>query len=891
MALPKPSPGLLPAENYARFRAAFDAIDALQGSLAQETTDRTSSTAAIVATLNALSGILADTQARLTQEQTNRSTSDQITAENLILLFSRVDSEAAARAAIGKALDDLRASLVETIALEAAYRMDGDVGARCRPGDTPAAFVAAPVAGLRPGLPALSSDLVDIGDNGSVARLTTEATVSMRVGVAIEANRIYRARWIVQRRVDTRDPSNNAVRLGIAWLDRYRRALSGPSGFSVVKDLRSLKVSDGRQVVSTTFSRFGVGSLTAAPPTAVRAAGFVQKFGGDDAVDIELIDITDITDLASLPDLSSEALAQIGALVSQNLSPRLAAVESATTSPNSLAFATQADAAAAMIPANVTTIQTRGLASAGDGSSGLYKRTTTEIAFTNPSTSFQSQDGAFWLRIESVVDRVQRGQVGPESVSYFGAQRAVTSAVGVGAYDVTFDIIYARSRPGYNGDDAPALNRALLYYTAIQIQPITLNLKTTVYALLRNQKIYCLGGMQAVVWLRDAMHIGSTLVFGDAYDPTKPAGACAIEGGFFVHIGRANYGSGPLPGGKLTGGQCHIEVHGGQRPEIHVGGYGCQHFITYFGGSGIMFDQGFVFGGVWDPANLAAQEGVSHVRLVYSPAHGWPKTSHFRSGEHYGNTSAEARQFTAGNVTLSDRQIIGPQFNFLFESFEDLTVDMGFSAGASVANFGFRPKDNSYIAHNAKINGGWHDEAQGANFLFRRDSDAAPVPTDIDISRVHVNGQYRTRNALVADGTNGRFAARNLNVTESRFTAHLLSQLVLSGVDGGSATGNTFRAANAAGTTDNDISNNACMAIFGMTRSFHRDNNKYGGGANEYDGLEVTAMKYGAVDVTPASQGNTYGPTERPAYTGLRNGVAAINQPGGGFQFGGTKLS
>lgn len=81
------------------------------------------------------------------------------------------------------------------------------------------------------------------------------------------------------------------------------------------------------------------------------------------------------------------------------------------------------------------------------------------------------------------------------------------------------------------------------------------------------------------------------------------------------------------------------------------------------------------------------------------------------------------------------------------------------------------------------------------------------------------------------------------------------------------------------------------MAIFGMTRSFHRDNNKYGGGANEYDGLEVTAMKYGAVDVTPASQGNTYGPTERPAYTGLRNGVAAINQPGGGFQFGGTKLS
>ncbi|MCJ2065278.1 hypothetical protein MKK63_21550, partial [Methylobacterium sp. J-088] len=261
---------------------------------------------------------------------------------------------------------------VSSAALRAAGAELAYTGRTDRPGQGGLAFAlvadAAQLGGDTGALPRLAADALAFGADGSVARVRGSSVIGSRVAYPVEPGRVYRARFVVRRRADASDPSNDTVRLAIAWLDQAKNVLPGARAFTVVKDLRDLLASAGRQEVATTFAASpGAAVLIAAPPNAVYARPFVQTFGADGLTDIAVIVVRDLTDALSLDPVSTDALARLSAIESQNLGPRVAAVESRVQNPDSLTFTTRADAAAATIPGHVTSVVTRGAIAPGDG--------------------------------------------------------------------------------------------------------------------------------------------------------------------------------------------------------------------------------------------------------------------------------------------------------------------------------------------------------------------------------------------------------------------------------------------------------------------------------------------------------------------------------------------
>lgn len=276
-----------------------------------------------------------------------------------------------------------------------------------RPGDDPSAFVfCATLADLAraPDLPPLPAALVAVSDNGAVIRMTGAGIIAARWGYALEPGRVLGLRAVLQRRSSVADPAGNGVRFGVAWLDQA----GGPvqtKPFDVVKDLLRLGPSDGRVEIATTVARGpGKSVLLRAPYGARFAVPFVEAFGNDGLPDIEVLDGEDASRAVLLPPVSQDLVARVDGIEAQDLPQRLVAVESATQNPASLTFATVGDARAASIAASVSTLSVRGAVTPGDARGASYRRVSQAVAAAGlAGASFQSKDGAWWLRVDGSV--------------------------------------------------------------------------------------------------------------------------------------------------------------------------------------------------------------------------------------------------------------------------------------------------------------------------------------------------------------------------------------------------------------------------------------------------------------------------------------------------------
>lgn len=277
-----------------------------------------------------------------------------------------------------------------------------------RPGDGALAFAlvtsVAALGGPYRQLPTVPPGLIAVGDNGRVVRLVAPAIVGMLRAVAIEPSRAYRVRAAVRRRANSADPSNDTVRIAVAWLDQAGNAMPSVAP-SVVADLTLLNVADGRRLIDASIATAAGPNVEIVKPAgAVYARAYVQSFSSTGLTDVEVIDIADVTDATLLDPVSADALNRIGAIESANLPPRIDQIEAAIGNPNSLTFPTRSDAIAATIPANVTVVILRGLTAAGDGRGRQYKRVTSlPNPLYGPEQGFTSADGANWLRIEKLI--------------------------------------------------------------------------------------------------------------------------------------------------------------------------------------------------------------------------------------------------------------------------------------------------------------------------------------------------------------------------------------------------------------------------------------------------------------------------------------------------------
>lgn len=261
-----------------------------------------------------------------------------------------------------------------------------------RPGDNPYGFTLATSvggdAGVLPGLPA---GAVAFGSGGNVARFIGPATITAVRKTAVEPGRLYRMRFVVQRRANTADPANNAVRHRIVWLDQAGTVI----GQTVIAELVSLTTASGRTEVTATFARqMGGGVDFAAPGGAVAARPQVQIFGGEPTTDVEVMSITDVTDAVVLDPVSADVVARVDALYSQDLPARLETVEVAVGTPKTRVFLTKGDAQATSVSPTVETITLIGDTASGDGRGDTFVR-----AAGTPTTGnfFATADGAWWV--------------------------------------------------------------------------------------------------------------------------------------------------------------------------------------------------------------------------------------------------------------------------------------------------------------------------------------------------------------------------------------------------------------------------------------------------------------------------------------------------------------
>jgi hypothetical protein len=155
-----------------------------------------------------------------------------------------------------------------------------------RPGDAPYAFTSSTDGGATRDLPVLSRSTTT-NANGATMRVA-EADVAMRKVEAIESGKVYRVRFKLQRAVNTRDPDNDAIQLGLVCLSNTKTKIS-ELVFLTITD-RSASSGEFEQ----TFTIGGsVGDLVqfALPGNTRYAQGFVRTFGTTPLTDINVIEI------------------------------------------------------------------------------------------------------------------------------------------------------------------------------------------------------------------------------------------------------------------------------------------------------------------------------------------------------------------------------------------------------------------------------------------------------------------------------------------------------------------------------------------------------------------------------------------------------------------------
>lgn len=214
-------------------------------------------------------------------------------AETTAALESKADS-AATTAALADKAD--QTATTDALAGEAGIEAITKQSSRA---EMSSAFSAATTgsdrAEIAVGTPAVNDDLGAVWQlNGSDA-VDGFQDIAPRKEIAIEAGRIYRARFSLARIVDPVDPSGHSIEVRLRSLNKSRGGVSNV----VVSDLGSIVVADGVVDYEFRFSS-AEGQDRKTPATARYALPHLRVYGADHATDIAVIDVQDITDTAGL---------------------------------------------------------------------------------------------------------------------------------------------------------------------------------------------------------------------------------------------------------------------------------------------------------------------------------------------------------------------------------------------------------------------------------------------------------------------------------------------------------------------------------------------------------------------------------------------------------------
>lgn len=245
------------------------------------------------------------------------------------------------------ALEGAVQEVVDALYVDIGERPLSEVPLAMRPGTAPDGFAGA-VSGLATALAAAPGDAVTTSE-GTARRLTASGVLAQRAALPLEPGRNYILRVRYRRGEDPADPSGHTVRVAIAWVDQYGNQLAGGDAFDVVDDQASWSVSDGLKTVSATLSRAS-GQDVQAPALARGWRPYVQKYGEDGPVDVEVIAWADVTDAGAMLSPDVTALdARVTTIEGFDANTRLSALESAVGTPDTVRFALQSDLVAATI--------------------------------------------------------------------------------------------------------------------------------------------------------------------------------------------------------------------------------------------------------------------------------------------------------------------------------------------------------------------------------------------------------------------------------------------------------------------------------------------------------------------------------------------------------------
>jgi len=342
---------------------------------------------------------------------------------------ARVAADAAERAALATGLAaEAQARAAAILALPLP------VPTHHRPGDAPVNFgMSLPDGEVLPS--PVPEALLRYDDAGRVVRLTGAGLLASRHLCALEPNRRFLVTFVVQRRVASPDPDNDAITCALAWYGQGKGRLTD----TVVRDFVGLTIGAGRMIATAVVARHAGSQIDIVSPDAARyCRPYVQTYGNLVQSDVEIIRWLDVTDVVAFaPDVSALA-ARIAAIEAIDAGDRIGVLESEATAPSTIRLPTIGDLAAAIIPASVDGVELLGHTAAGDGGRALYRRAATEPSHVG---KVQSLDGQWWELRESFVTDAMFGNVAGAKETYLKSFNAQKS-----------DSIYRRS-----GITAPAI--------------------------------------------------------------------------------------------------------------------------------------------------------------------------------------------------------------------------------------------------------------------------------------------------------------------------------------------------------------------------------------------------------------------------------------------------
>lgn len=301
-------------------------------------------------------------------------------------------------AAIGKAnLVDGKAdtSLVEAL----LTKLPISAPVQHRPGDAPFEFGQSLASGERDAVAPIPESIVRYDDAGRVVRLAGDGICAPRQLYALEPGRRYKVTFVVQRRVNSPDPDNDAIRCALAWYNQAKGALVSPAS-TTIEDLVGITTGTGRITVQAVVARAPSGDVDIVSPASARyCRPYVQTFGTFVQNDVEVIGWDDITDVVAFaPDVSA-LQAEIDALTSLDLGDRVSVLEGFSTSPNFFRVETIGALAAANVPVSVDVVEVLGYYAVGDG--GDHKRVRVG---SSTATTQTDAGGAHWEIVGDVLD-------------------------------------------------------------------------------------------------------------------------------------------------------------------------------------------------------------------------------------------------------------------------------------------------------------------------------------------------------------------------------------------------------------------------------------------------------------------------------------------------------